>query len=121
MEKFRFKRFRVYQDAKIFCSLVNKIIKNNIINNEPKLANQIFRATISIVLNIAEGSGSSSDIEFARYITISIKSAYEVVAGFDIALQLNLIEIQDSKLIENKVLELVKQLSAFKKKLKSNG
>ncbi len=120
MKRFRFKKFKVYQDAKMFCSLTNKIIKDNIINKEPKLADQISRATISIILNIAEGSGSSSDIEFARYITISIKSAYEVVAGFDIALQLNLIKIQDNKLIEDKVLELVKQLSAFKKKLKTN-
>jgi four helix bundle protein len=49
------------------------------------------RALNSIVLNRAEGSADNSDIEFARFLGISIRSAYEVVAGFDLALQYEMI------------------------------
>jgi len=35
------------------------------------------RAVTSIVLNIAEGSGEHGDIEFKKFLRISLKSLYE--------------------------------------------
>ncbi len=42
-----------------------------------RFANQLEGAALSVTNNIAEGSGSDSDIEFARFIGISRKSVYE--------------------------------------------
>jgi four helix bundle protein len=49
------------------------------------LTDQIRRASISIPLNIAEGSGSSSNREFFHFLTIAKRSAYEVITGLEIA------------------------------------
>jgi hypothetical protein len=51
--KFRFKEFRVYQDAKDYCRFCRDIIKRYIEKHDKALANQIERAISSIVLNIA--------------------------------------------------------------------
>ena len=72
----------------------------------------------SILLNIAEGSADNSDTEFARFLGISIRSVYEVAAGFDIALLFSNIDVKDYSEIETKAEILVKQLSSFRNKLR---
>jgi len=49
-------------------------------NETFSLASQIKRAGDSVVLNIAEGSTGLSNAEFARFLTIAMRSAIEVVA-----------------------------------------
>jgi len=49
------------------------------------LHSQIIRAVESIPLNIAEGCGASSQKEFARYLSISIKSSSELQAQLELA------------------------------------
>jgi len=51
------------------------------------LANQARRASVSVSLNIAEGSGSTKP-DFARFVRISIKSLLEVRECFAVALEL---------------------------------
>ena len=83
------------------------------------LKNQLKRAALSVVLNIAEGSGKDSDRDFNRYIQNSLGSINEVAACIDI--------IKDEKLLkEDIVIELITiaehlkdSLGAFSKKLKS--
>ena len=117
--KFRFKEFRVYRDAKEYCLFCRNITSTRIQNVDRSLANQIDRALISIPLNIAEGSADKSDIEFARFLGISIRSAYETVAGFDLATLYGYVDEELNQKIENKAHDLVKQLAAFRNKLRS--
>jgi four helix bundle protein len=49
------------------------------------LRSQIRRASYSIPLNIAEGSGNRSDAEFVRFLEMSLRSGYEVMTAVDIA------------------------------------
>ncbi len=49
------------------------------------LADQLRRASASIVLNFAEGCGKSSLAERRRYLVIARGSAYEVAAAIDVA------------------------------------
>jgi four helix bundle protein len=79
------------------------------------LAGQIERALNSVVLNIAEGSADNSDSEF---LSISIRSAYEVVAGFDLAFLYGMVNEETNEKIETEAHELVKKLSAFRNTLK---
>ena len=74
----------------------------------------------SIILNVAEGSADNSDVEFARFLGISIRSVYEVVAGFDLALLYEMIAEEQTDRIESDAQELVKQLSGFRNSLKSS-
>ena len=118
--KFRFKKFKVYQDSKRFCKTCRVIIDKKIKKQDRELASQIERALNSIVFNIAEGSGDNSDLEFARFLGISIRSAYETVAGFDLALLYGWIKSEENDKIESEAHDLVKQLSAFRNSLKGN-
>ncbi|MBL7159030.1 four helix bundle protein [Candidatus Microgenomates bacterium] len=116
---FRFKKFRVYQDAKKFVKKCSQVTRKYIKKRNLGLASQIDRALISIVLNIAEGSAGESDPDFARFLGISIKSVNEVVSGFDLAKDLNLISEDILSKIEKDAESLLKQLSSFRKKLKN--
>jgi four helix bundle protein len=118
--RFRFKNFKVYQDSKAFCKACRDIVEKHIKKEDKELASQIERALNSIVLNIAEGSADNSDVEFARFLGISIRSVYEVVAGFDLALYCEMIVAEQNERIESEAHELVKQLSAFRSSLKSS-
>lgn len=113
---FRFKKFEVYKDAKNFSRFCREIVNEQIADRN--LADQIKRALNSIVLNIAEGSADNSDIEFARFLSISIRSAYEVVAGFDLANFYGLVDNKMNLEIESRGEMLVKRLSAFRSSLK---
>ena len=115
---FRFKNFRVYQDAKSLSLFCRNIVRTRIEKHDRELANQIYRALISIVLNIAEGSADSSDTEFARFLGISLRSTYEIVAGFDLAALYGYIDDDLNQEIEKKAHELVKQLASFRNRLK---
>lgn len=49
------------------------------------LIDQLKRSSISIVLNIAEGTGALGDVEFKNFLRHSLKSLYETVAGLKLA------------------------------------
>lgn len=115
---FRFKKFRVYQDAKEFhketVSLTTKFPRSYYY-----LADQLNRSSLSIVLNIAEGSSKQSDKDFNRYIAISLGSTDETLASLEIALELKLIRKDYFEMLENKLESLSNQLGAFSKSLRS--
>jgi four helix bundle protein len=119
--KFRFKKFRVYQDAKDYCKFCRDIVNKYLATLDKGLANQIVRALNSIVLNIAEGSADNSDIEFARFLGISIRSVYETVAAFDLAALYEYIDQGVYEDIENRAQVLVKQLASFRNTLKTES
>jgi four helix bundle protein len=116
---FRFKEFRVYQEAKDYCKYSHDVVKKHFFERDRNLADQIERALISIVLNIAEGSGDHSDREFARFLTISMRSLYETVAGFDLAFHYGYIEASKDSEIEQRANTLIKQLASFRNRLKA--
>ena len=117
--RFRFKEFRVYKEGKTYCLFCRNVVKSQILEKDRNLADQILRALNSILLNIAEGSADNSDTEFARFLSISIRSVYETVAGFDIATQYGYIKENQNLEIEEKSHDLVKQLASFRNKLRS--
>jgi len=117
--KFRFKEFRVYQDAKDYCKFCRDVIATHIGRRDTSLTGQLERALNSIVLNIAEGSADNSDAEFARFLGISIRSVYESVAGFDLATLYEYIDDGLNEKVEDKAHILVKRLASFRNKLKT--
>ena len=119
--RFRFKEFRVYQVAKEFCKFCREVVKGHIKKRDAELTSQIERALHSIVLNIAEGSAAASDVEFARFLGISMRSTYEIVAAFDLAASYGHIDEASNQEIEHKALDLVKQLASFRNTLKANA
>jgi four helix bundle protein len=115
METFRFLQFKVYKDTKLYFKeiiVISERIKNY------SFKDQIRRASLSIILNIAEGSAKKSDIEFARFLEISIGSLNEVVACLDVMHDLKKLTEKEYTSLLQKSEELAKQLGGFIKKLK---
>ena len=83
-----------------------------------EIVDQIKRATVSISLNIAEGSGGENDKEFKRFLYIAKKSLFEVIATLKIINFLYKINIAEQIKLTD---EVGKLLNGFINSLKANG
>ena len=115
---FRFLEFKVYQDAKKFYKKVVLITKN-FPRQYWELGAQMRRSSLSVCLNISEGSGKNSDKEFNRYLGNSLGSINETAAGIDIAFEEKLIAVNNKESLLSEAKEIANQLGGFSKKLKS--
>lgn len=97
--------------------LIFKVVKDLPREYRFELGSQIIRSGFSVVLNIAEGSGKSSDKDLNRFIDISIGSANEVLASMDVLKDNNFITETQFKGIYDKIYSICSQLGGFKKKL----
>lgn len=85
------------------------------------LTAQLRRAATSIALNIAEGSGADSDIEFRRFLTIVARSSYEVMCGIEIATRLGYCNHLEKEGLLAKSDEISAMLGGLRKKLVPSG
>ncbi|HLW30283.1 MAG TPA: four helix bundle protein [Brumimicrobium sp.] len=79
---FDFQKLVVYRKAKLFHSSCKKLILEN--KFDRYVNDQLGRASFSIPLNIAEGSGKFSAKDRKNYFTTSRASIFECVAVIDI-------------------------------------
>ncbi|MFH1727562.1 MAG: four helix bundle protein [Pseudomonadota bacterium] len=79
---FDFEKLDVYQKSKIFYKEIKSFLKTNKIDKE--LKDQLNRASISIILNIAEGSGRFSKKEKKNFYSYARGSVYECVTVLDL-------------------------------------
>jgi|SRR3972149_12340411 len=88
---FDFEKLEVYQKAKALNKEVLKFLRENrLLDNY--LRDQLKRASISILINIAEGSGRFSKADKRNFYTISRGSVYECVSLLEIIHDENCIE-----------------------------
>lgn len=121
MEKFRFLKWKVYKDSKELFALILKIVKKLPREYRFELGSQLIRSGLSIILNIAEGSGKESDKELNRYFKISLGSLYEILAAVDVLKSSDLITSEDFEEIFKLIESISSQLGGFKKKLTANN
>lgn len=117
---FRFRKFKVYKESRRFIADIYELSSKFPKTEKYCLADQIRRAATSIILNLAEGTGKSSDADFNRHVKISIGSINEVVAIFDICLDQSYINSKAHTKYLNKAENIVKQLYGLSKALKKN-
>ena len=114
MNTFRFLDFLVYCQAK---SLYKRILKITSRLNNYSIKDQVSRASLSVVLNIAEGSAKKSDKEFFRFLQVAIGSINEVLACLDIMLDNNYLNKEEFDDLKKECEEVARQLGGFSKKL----
>lgn len=117
MNKFRFLDWEVYGDAQELFSQVLGTISHLPKEYRFEFGSQIVRSSLSVVLNIAEGSGKSSDKELNRFIDIAFGSLYETLACADTLKRNNLLRQHEFEEVFQKVDHISNQLGGFKKKL----
>ena len=108
---FDHERLDVYQAALDFAVLANDIVEQ-LPRGRGHLADQLTRASISIVLNIAEGAGKFSKPDKRRFYLTAAGSGTESAAVLDICTRLRLIDPkrhdQGKALLDRVVAMLVK-------------
>jgi four helix bundle protein len=116
-EKFDFENLKVYQKALKCVDFVYKITKGFPKTEVLSLTDQFKRASISICLNIAEGSGGSK-VEFNRFLKISRRSTRECVAITEISYRQNFISSEMKEQSRSLCSELSRMITGLIKSLK---
>jgi four helix bundle protein len=93
---FDFEKLEVYQIAKTLVVDVLKEIYSNK-NLDLYIKDQWKRASLSILLNLSEGTGRMTAADKKHFITIARSSVFESVAILDVASQLGHISLKDAQ------------------------
>jgi len=108
-----FRELEVWQEARI---LVKQVYRTT--NSLPKsekfgLASQINRCSVSIPANIAEGCAKYSNKDFARFLQISLGSAYELETHLMLCEDLGFVSSHEISPVLEKIHRLQKRISSL--------
>jgi len=117
MRSLRFLDWKVYKDARRLFVLLMQIVKLLPKEYRFEIGSQLVRSGLSVVLNIAEGSGKHSDAELNRFFDISLGSLFESVAAVDALREVGLVTEPLFVEVEQLAASISDQLGGFKKKL----
>lgn len=107
MAKFsKSEEIQAWQKAYEITLLIYKVTGDGNFSKDYGLRDQIRRASVSIMANIAEGHGRRSNVEFANFLNIARGSAAEVQSHLYIALSLNYLTEKAFDEIYNKLTEV---------------
>ena len=112
---FDFQKLVVYQKAKNFHLQCKVLLQENILDAYVK--DQLSRASFSVVLNIAEGSGKFSKPDRKNYFTTARASVFECVAILDIIADQGRVAQESTASLNNLAEELSRILYSMIKNL----
>ena len=112
---FDFEKLEVYKKSKILHSSIRVLITDS--NLDKVTANQLRRASLSICLNLAEGSGRFTNPDRRNFYIISRSSVFEVAAILDILRDEGLISTHDFNEQYRNLEEISKMIFAMIKRL----
>ncbi len=111
---FRFEDLEIWKLAIQYASKIYELTDQFPRHEDFGLRLQIRRTAVSVSLNIAEGSGRSSDKDFSRFLNIAISSIFEAVSGFAIALERKYVSNPEYEEIHKDSEVLCRKIGAFR-------
>lgn len=112
---FDFEKLEVYSKAKKFNIAVVNFLKDN--KTDKVTSDQLRRASFSIMLNIAEGSGRYTKPDKRNFYVIARGSVFECAAIFDYLKDINSIEENSFRYFYSTLEEISKILYSLIKRL----
>ena len=85
------------------------------------VTSQLRRAVVSISANIVEGAGRKTKADFARFLTMSLGSTNEVEYFLLLSRDLEYLNIEKYKLLNQQLVEIRKMLISLEKKISSES
>lgn len=110
----RFEEILCWQEAKSLTLSIYAIFK---LNKDYSFRDQVQRASVSIMNNIAEGYERKSNKEFKQFLFISKGSAGEVRSMLGLALELKYLNIEQFNLLSDQSIKISRMLSSLISKL----
>ena len=118
METFRFENMDIWKEAISISDILFDYADKADEKRFYKFAEQLRAAGMSISNNIAEGSGSFSDKEFASFLNISRRSVFECANILHIFLIRKIINTEEKNALYSQLVALSKKITNFRKALK---
>ncbi|MEK6715290.1 MAG: four helix bundle protein [Candidatus Omnitrophota bacterium] len=116
----KFEEIKSWQEAKILVGLIYKVSKENRFKVDYALVEQIRKAGISVMANIAEGFDCSSNLEFAKFLSYSQRSCSEIQSHLYIALEQKYIEDAQFEEMYQKCSQVKNLIGGFIKYIKNS-
>lgn len=122
MGKFsKFEEIQAWQKAKDVTLAIYQITCNSEFAKDFGLRDQIRRASVSIMANIAEGHGRKTNAEFANFLNIARGSVAEVQSHLYVAVGLNYINQTEFDELYQTLTEISRMLLALAQYLRSTA
>lgn len=109
----RFEEIKAWQQAKELVTTVYRLSENGRFAQDYGLRDQIRRAAISVMSNIAEGFERGSDKDFQRFLYMAKGSAGEVRSHLFLAKELGYLTTDEFGSLRNQAEDVSKSLSGF--------
>jgi four helix bundle protein len=108
---FDFEKLITYQKARIVNKKIQKLLIEKKINSF--LRDQLYRASISMVINIAEGTGKLSKNDRKNFYVISRGSVFECASLLEIFCDENIINMSELNILKSDLEEISRLLSGL--------
>ena len=116
-----FKDLKIWQFSRYFVKDIYLLSKKFPVDERFGLTQQIRKAVVSVLSNIAEGSGRGTNNDFSHFLDIANGSAFEVETQLILSLDLEYISQEEFDCINEKLQMIEKMIFNFNKSLKSNN
>ena len=117
----RFEEIQAWQEARALASMVYDALERPPFKKDLSLGDQLRRAAISVMANIAEGFGSQGNKEFIRFLYIALRSCSELQSHLYLGLDRESVDkeqfdklFHQSDLVRHLILGFIKYLKKFK-------
>lgn len=114
----RFEDIEPWQGARSLTTAVYSVTSDGAWAKDFGLRDQIRRASVSIMSNIAEGFARETDVEFHRFLVIARGSAAEVKAQMYVAADLGYVAQETFSDLLERIDRIARQLTGLMKYLK---
>lgn len=114
----KFEDVMAWQEARKLVTSIYKLTHSGDISKDFGLRNQLQRAAVSVMNNIAEGFDCESNLEFARFLVIARRSAVEVQSMLYAAYDIGYIDEKTQQELYAQTSKTKALINALKKSLK---
>ena len=121
MKIIKFEDLDCWQESRVLTGDIYKITSNGLLKKDFGLVDQMRRAAMSIMANIAEGFSRQGDREFTQFLFISKASASELQSHLYVALDQGHIDQEYFQSLYNQLESIQKRISNLIKYLKSSS
>jgi len=116
-----FTELDAWKEARDLVNTIYKIAKNDLFSKDYGLRDQIQRAAVSIMSNIAEGSAAKSYLEFIRFLVISRRSSNELQSLLFVAFDQKYINEKEFDLSKNQAIRVSQIINGLIRYLKEKN
>jgi four helix bundle protein len=113
----RFEDIKAWQEARELVKMIYSITNKELFSRDFGMRDQIRRAAVSVMANIAEGFDCESKVEFARFLGIARRSAVEVQSLLYAALDTKYIDQEEFEIHYEQARKAKALIGGFKRSL----